>query len=94
MPKVRDTITPSLRNIEKGLIDIPGKAYKYWKKITPIDTGNAKRRTKKSKNSIIADYEYASYLDKGSSKQAVDGMTKPTAKYVDKLYLALMRRNK
>lgn len=94
MPKVKDTITPSLKNIQKGLIDIPDKAYKYFRNITPIDTGNAKSKTKKKKSGIVADYNYASYLDKGWSKQAVNGMTKPTAKYVDKLILALMRRNK
>jgi len=92
MPKVKDTITPALLAIAKGLKDLPDEATKYWKSITPVDTGNAKRRTKKSKKGVNADYEYASYLDKGHSKQAPDGMSEPTRKHIDKIVKKLMKK--
>lgn len=53
-------------------------AYQSFRKYTPVKTGNAKRNTKKSGDSVVADYIYATRLDQGYSKQAPDGMTKPT----------------
>jgi len=92
MPKVKDTITTSLNRIEKKMLNVPRKAYKYWLNITPKDTGNAKRKTKLKKNTISAGYDYASYLDNGHSKQAKDGMSKPTKKYIDKLVKSIIRK--
>ena len=92
MPKVHDKITTSLNRIQKKMIDVPKKAYKYWLNITPIKTGNAKRKTKLRKNTIIAGYDYASYLDAGSSKQAKDGMSDPTKIYLDKLVKSIIRK--
>ena len=94
MPKTKDTITPALKNIAKGLDDLDDEAYQYWKSITPVKTGNAKRRTKKGKNKVNANYDYASNLDEGSSKQAPKGMSKPTTEYLDKVVAKLMRKNK
>lgn len=64
------------------------KAFAYFKSITPIDTGNARRSTKlDSRFIIVANYAYAYILDKGrhmtskgprGSKQAPKGMSKPT----------------
>ena len=45
---------------------------------TPIDTGNARRHTRRVANVIIAEYPYAVRLDNGWSKQSPDGMVKPT----------------
>lgn len=65
------------------------QAYDFFKKITPMKTGNAKRNTKLNNNVIEADYPYAFVLDKGrhmtrrgmrGSKQAPQGMTEPTVK--------------
>jgi hypothetical protein len=65
------------------------KAYNYFKSITPIRTGAARRNTKLEKNVILADYQYAEVLDKGrhmtssgarGSKQAPRGMSNPTIK--------------
>ena len=78
--------------MEKKLINVPRKAYRYWLNITPKDTGNAKRKTKLKKNKIVAGYDYASYLDKGHSKQAKDGMVKPTKIYIDKLVKSIVRK--
>lgn len=88
--------TNGLRNKlrrKRSLIDtIPKEAYKYFVKITPIDSGNAKRKTFLRGNTIHADYAYAYRLDKESwSKQAIKGMTIPTIEFIKKLYKKLMR---
>lgn len=81
-------ITQTLNS--KTLTDV---AYKKFVDVTPIDTGNAKRNTKKSTNSIDANYPYAQVLDKGrgirngkmqGSTQAPAGMTKPTIDHLRK----------
>lgn len=60
---------------QKKLLDI---AYNYFRNITPEDTGNAKRKTKKEgTDTIFANYAYAKRLDQGYSRQAPDGMSKP-----------------
>lgn len=68
------------RNIAQHAIDI-------FKEETPVDTGNARRRTMLKSNTIEADYPYAQVLNDGrrpttrgmrGSKQAPEGMTKPT----------------
>ena len=65
--------------------DIPQKAYEHFKKITPRDTGNARRRTRQQGNDIVANYPYAGRLNEGHSKQAPDGMVDPTIDYIRKL---------
>lgn len=76
----------ALRGIKKNVMV---QAYQYFKSITPIDTGNARRRTKLINYKIVADYAYAFVLDLGrhmtkrgprGSKQAPKGMSTPTAK--------------
>lgn len=73
---------------DRTLTDV---AYKKFKDITPIKTGNAKRNTFKTTNSIEANYPYAEVLDKGrhmttrgmrGSEQAPKGMTEPTIEYI------------
>lgn len=59
-------------------------AYKAFKQNTPFRKGNARRNTKKSGNSINADYPYAQRLEEGYSKQAPNGMTEPTLEDVRK----------
>lgn len=58
------------------------EAYKYFKDITPIKSGNARRNTNLRNDEIQAQYPYAQRLDKGYSKQAPDGMTKPTDEFI------------
>ncbi len=71
--------------------NITQEAYKKFVDVTPVATGNAKRRTRKTGNSIEADYPYANVLDKGrhmtsrgmrGSDQAPEGMTKPTVEHI------------
>jgi hypothetical protein len=79
--------------LKQSLIDA---AYKHFVAITPIGNpstwkskppagyqpGNARKSTKKNKDSVEADYAYAERLDKGWSKQAPDGMTGPTIEFL------------
>jgi hypothetical protein len=67
------------------------EAYKKFVDVTPVRTGNAKRKTRKTGNSIDANYPYAGVLDKGrhmtpkgmrGSDQAPEGMTKPTIDHI------------
>lgn len=72
--------------------DIMREAQTYFKKITPMQSGNAKRNTKlitsvPTKTTILADYAYAGRLDEGYSKQAADGMSEPTIQQIKKVIL-------
>lgn len=83
---VKDLVTPSLTKIENNLEGIPRKALDFFVKQTPKDTGNARRKTRLQGNkTILAGYDYATELDKGTSTQAPKGMTKPTKEYIDRL---------
>lgn len=59
-------------------------AYNYFKKVTPIDSGNARNKTSLSGTDINAAYPYAKRLDNGWSRQAPQGMVKPTIEYLRK----------
>ena len=67
-------------------------AYKFFKKTTPIRSGNARRNTKLKGSSIQANYPYAQRLDSGYSRQAPKGMTEPTIKYLNRKFEVLLRR--
>lgn len=83
-------ITPRLNRLLRYVNDdtITEVAYQSFRKYTPVRSGNAKRNTKKSGHSVLADYPYATRLEEGYSKQAPDGMTIPTIedirKYINK----------
>lgn len=78
-----DKMTASLDRIADELDKkLAATAYQYWKKITPIDKGNARRSTRLAGNSIIADYPYARRLDEGWSRQAPRGMSEPTRQHI------------
>lgn len=73
---------PSLGRIAARFDKLPLEAYNFWKRITPIDTGNARRRTRLQGRKIKANYNYAVPLDNGWSKQAPQGMSEPTDRYI------------
>ena len=85
-------IEKRLNEISKDLTaqKLAGVAYPVFRdgkdtfKGTPIDSGNARRNTKLSGSSILAQYPYAKRLNEGYSKQAPDGMSKPTDQYMVK----------
>jgi hypothetical protein len=78
----RNRITPSIGKITARFNQLPKDAYNYWKNITPIRTGNAKRRTRLQGSKIKANYNYAVPLDEGWSRQAPRGMSKPTEEFI------------
>lgn len=81
---IDDKITKQLRKDQKFLQNLPQEAYNYFVAQTPIRTGNARRSTDLKGNTIVADYAYAGRLDTGWSKQAPQGMTKPTERFIDR----------
>ena len=100
--KVKDTMNSSLIQIQRKLLAVPKEAFEFFRKTTPIDSGNARKKTSlKSGNVIHADYEYAQVLDRGrhmtsrgmrGSTQAKDGMSKPTAKFIDQKIKQILRK--
>lgn len=75
-----------IQQIKKNLSqqNLSQVAYTYFKKITPIDTGNARNSTTLTGNTINASYPYALRLDRGWSNQAPKGMSNPTIEYLRK----------
>lgn len=89
---IRTTVPIALKNINKKLNALPKEAYAVFKSNTPIKTGNARSKTKLQNNQTInADYAYAGVLDKGRSKQAPRGMTKPTVDFIKKRVEQIVR---
>lgn len=64
------------------LQQLPKDAHRVWVQNTPIDTGNARRKTQLKGNVIDANYPYAVPLDQGHSRQSKQGMSKPTEAYI------------
>jgi len=89
---VKNTMTPSLKRITNALDKLPAEAHKVFKGETPIKTGNARKRTRLQGEVIKADYKYATELDAGKSRQAPEGMSKPTEEYITKRVKAIMRK--
>lgn len=88
----RNRIKKNLGQIEKRFSTLPKVAFRHWVKITPKDTGNAKRKTRLRKDEIQARYPYAERLDEGYSKQAPKGMFKPTVKHIKKVSKKMLRK--
>lgn len=84
--------------------ELPKKALVIYRKETPQDTGNARRKTKRRGKTIVGDYAYSGVLDSGLypnppkkgtgkttggfSTKAKKGMAKPT---IAKLQILLDR---
>ncbi len=77
-----NTISSSLKRIQKKLAQVPKEAYTEFVSDTPIRSGNARRHTRLEGTKIAARYPYAQKLDEGYSKQAPEGMTKPTEQFI------------
>ena len=75
--KIDDGLTPILKGMAKTLAQYPQDAEAKFVALTPIDTGNARSRTRLHGDVIEANYPYAQRLDQGWSKQAPNGMVKP-----------------
>lgn len=88
----KNNITPSLNRIQNKLDGLSKLAYNEFVKQTPVRSGNARRKTKLQKNTIVADYPYAKRLDEGYSKQSPQGMSKPTEEYIKTELDKIMRK--
>jgi hypothetical protein len=101
--KVNNKITTDLIRKQQQITKLPEQAFHYWKSITPIHSGNARRKTRfdRANEQIVADYPYAEVLDQGrgvrdgqmrGSTQAPKGMSKPTEEYIAKQLQKIMRK--
>lgn len=66
---------------------------KFFVSVTPKRSGNARSKTRLSNDTIKAEYQYAGELDAGKSKQAPQGMVKPTLAEAKKLVTAWIKKN-
>lgn len=80
----------------KRLDDLNDEALEKFKDLTPIDTGRARKNTRlkerNDKATIEGRYPYAQRLDKGWSRQAPEGMTKPFADWWKKRVKQIVRK--
>lgn len=90
--KTVDKITGATRRQKRLLAELPNRAHEFWVKKTPIRTGNARRKTVLRGNTIEANYPYAQRLDEGYSRQARDGMSEPTEKFIDRALRFILRK--
>ena len=77
-------IVKDIAQRQKSLSKVPTQAFDFFRAHTPIKTGNARRKTSLSKDIIHAAYPYAERLDNGYSRQAPNGMSKPTEAFIKK----------
>lgn len=90
--KERDIMSTSLNRILRDLDRVPQAAFEFWRDNTPKRTGNARRKTRLRNTTIEANYPYARVLDKGHSKQAPDGLVKPTEEFLDQHLKRILRK--
>lgn len=81
-----------MNDVDKGVERAWLDTGKYYKRITPKDTGNAQRNTTRTKKKITSNYAYAGRLDEGWSKQAPEGMSNPALDKFDE-FIANRLRN-
>lgn len=77
-------IDKRINQLNRALPKLVEHGYKVFKAETPIDTGNARRNTRRVRNQIRGDYPYANRLNNGWSKQSPEGMTTPTIESIRK----------
>lgn len=71
-----------VRQLNQAFEHLPQAAHEQFVRVTPIDTGNARRSTDLRGNEIQANYPYANRLNEGYSRQARNGMTDPTIEWI------------
>lgn len=89
---VEDQITGDIERIKKELAKVPKEAHNQFRALTPIRSGNARRRTYLVGNTIEADYPYAQRLDEGWSRQAPKGIVRPWEQWLEKRIKQIMGR--
>ena len=88
----KDTMTSSLKRIQRELAKIPGQAYDVWYQNTPVRSGNARKRTRLVGSQIQAKYAYAQRLDEGYSRQSPQGMSEPTRRFIEQATQRIIRK--
>jgi hypothetical protein len=88
----KDKMTPSLAKIQQQLNKLPQQAYEVFVENTPVNSGNARRRTQLKGSTIEAKYAYATRLDNGWSKQSPKGMSEPTDKFIRTQLTKIIRK--
>lgn len=89
----QNLITPALKRIQQDLQNLPKEVYQEFVSVTPKKTGNARAKTRLANNrKIQAQYPYASRLDQGWSKQAPEGMSKPTREFMKSRVRQILRK--
>jgi len=88
----RNTMTPSLRKMARGVKELPQVAFNSFVGYTPYRSGNAINKTRLNGRVIEANYPYAKRLDKGYSQQARRGMTEPTLRDVERYLKKTIRK--
>lgn len=83
--QTRNAISPALARKQRRLAAVPKQAHTFFVNVTPVRSGNARRRTSLKGNIIDANYPYAQRLDDGWSRQAPRGMVKPTIAFIKRL---------
>ena len=75
-----------LKRQQQALSKLPKEALAEFKSLTPVRSGNARSKTVLSDNNskIIGNYNYATRLDQGASKQAPKGMVGPFTEWFKK----------
>ena len=99
--EIRKNLIPTItRKINRALNRFPAEIHQQFVNTTPIDTGNARRRTRLRGNIIHAAYPYAQVLDKGrhttnrgvrGSKQAPRGMSRPVREWANRRFRQILR---
>lgn len=100
--QIKKNLIPNItRKINLALNRFPAEVHQQFVRATPIDTGNARRRTRLRGNIIHAAYRYAKVLDKGrhvtnrgvrGSKQAPNGMSKPVKAWAIRRFRQILRK--
>lgn len=81
--RVQSQIAKDITKLKGRLDDFPDQALEKFQELTPIDTGNARKKTTlKNNKQIVADYPYAQRLNEGWSRQAPQGMVRPFLKWL------------
>lgn len=86
----KDNWTSDLKKIQADLRRLPAEAHKEFVQLTPIDRGNARRKTTLKGNVIDANYPYAQRLNEGWSKQAPRGMEEPWTKWLENKFKKIL----
>jgi len=75
-----------LRKQQQALSKLPKDSLAQFKSLTPVRSGNARSKTVLSGNNskIIGNYNYATRLDQGASRQAPKGMVGPFTEWFKK----------